>query len=281
MFAEALALAAQAPSGASLAEACRDRSGWTDPAPPALIHGQTYYVGTCGLSAILIASPKGHVLIDGTTAEGAPLIAANIRRLGFRVEDVKLILSSHEHLDHAGGIAALKRMSGAKVAALAAAAPLLQSGTPAPDDPQAGSIASYPGVRVDRVLRDGEQVRVGPIRLTAYSTPGHSPGGASWSWRSCEKRRCLTIVYADSVSAVSAPGYRFTDHPERQAALRGALARIGALDCDLLMTPHPVASGLWDRLAGSRPLVDPTGCRTYAAAGSAALDKRLADEAGR
>lgn len=272
-------MAAQAPSGATLAEACSDRAGWADPAPPALIHGQTFYVGTCGLSAILIASPRGHVLIDGTTVEGAPLVAANIRRLGFRVEDIKLILSSHEHLDHAGGIAALKRMSGAKVAALAATAPLLESGRSAPDDPQAQSLGPYPGVRVDRILRDGEQVRVGPIRLTVHATPGHSPGGASWSWRSCEAKRCVTIVYADSVSAVSAPGYRFTDHPERQAALRGALSRIGRLDCDLLLTPHPGASGLWDRLAGTRPLTDPAGCRNYAAAGGTALDKRLAGEA--
>lgn len=265
---------------AALSHACEGRDGWSDPAPPAHIHGSTYYVGTCGISAILVAGRAGHVLIDSGPAEAAPHIAANIERLGFRIRDVRLILSSHEHLDHVGGIAALQRLSGATVAARAAAAPALASGAAQVDDPQHGALRPFPAITVGRTLRDGEIVRLGPIRLTAHATPGHTTGSTSWSWRSCEGHACLTIVYADSVTAVSADGYRFSDHPDRVAAFRRSIAKIGSLRCDLLLTPHPGASDLFRRLASGR-LTDPSGCRAYAARGGARLDERLRQERGR
>jgi metallo-beta-lactamase class B len=265
---------------AALASQCEGRDGWSDPAPPARIHGGTYYVGTCGISAILITGPAGHVLIDGGPAEAAPLIAANVERLGFRMADVRLILNSHEHHDHAGGIAGLQRLSGATVAALAAALPTLASGTPQAGDPQYGILRPFPAATAGRTLRDGETVRIGPIRLTAHATPGHTAGSTSWSWRSCEGPACLTIVYADSVTAVSADGYRFSDHPGHVAAFRRSLARIGGLRCDLLLTPHPGASNLFERFAQNR-LAAPGACRAYAARGASRLDERLRQEGGR
>jgi metallo-beta-lactamase class B len=263
--------------GAALARACEGKDGWSDPAPPARIFGNTYYVGTCGISAILITGPRGHILIDGATEQAAPGIAANIERLGFRISDVKLILGSHEHNDHAGGIAALQRLSGATVAARTPALAALRSGRAQPGDPQYGSVNPFPGVRVGRVLRDREVVRLGPLALTAHATPGHTPGSTSWTLRACEGRTCLNIVYADSLTALGADGYRFSAHP----AFRSSLVRVSLLPCDVLVTPHPGASRLFERFATGR-LEDRDACRAYAGRFIQHLETRLGvEERGR
>ncbi len=271
-----------APRPASFAEhqrQCAGKDGWSDPAPPVRIFGNVYDVGTCGIVVLLVAGPQGHVMIDAATAEAVPSIVANIRRLGLRPTDVRLLLSSHEHLDHVGGMKALQRATGATVVAMAAARTVLESGIPAKDDPQAKGIDGFAGVPVGRIVRDGEMVALGPLRLTAHATPGHSPGGTSWSWRSCAGAACQDIVYADSLSAVASDGYRFTDHPAYVARLRATIAKVARLRCDLVVTPHPAASDLYARMAGTMPLVDRRGCARYAAAADAKLDARLATEA--
>lgn len=283
MFVEAaflLAAAASAPppDGAALARACAGRDGWSDAAPPARIHGNAWYVGTCGIAVVLVTGPQGHVLIDGATEQAAPGIAANIERLGFRLRDVKWIVTSHEHVDHVGGVAALQRMTGAKLAVRAPAVPALTSGTTDADDPQAGILDPFPPARIDRRVRDGEVVRVGPLRLTAVATPGHTSGGTSWTWRSCTNGACTRLAYVDSMTPVSRDDYRFTDHPARVAPFRRTFARVRALPCDLLITPHPSASNLFERLSGAAPLIAPGQCRAYAAGAAQRLDKRLADE---
>jgi len=267
------------PSGRDLATACEGRDGWSDPAPPARVFGNVYYVGTCGITALLVAGPQGHVLIDGATAEAAPSILANIRRLGFRPQDVRYILTSHEHVDHVGGVAALKAATGARLLARAEGRQVLETGVTDPADPQAGTIPDFTGVPVDRVVADGEVVRLGPLALTAHATTGHTDGSTSWSWRSCEGQDCRTVVYADSLSAPSAQSYRFSDHPERVAPYRTTFDRIASLDCDILITPHPSASNLFPRLAGQAPLVDAGACRAYADTARGRLDERLATEA--
>ncbi|HEU4700237.1 MAG TPA: subclass B3 metallo-beta-lactamase, partial [Gemmatimonadales bacterium] len=175
--------------------------------------GNTWYVGTHGLGAVLVTSGRGHVLIDGGLPESAPLIAANIERLGFRLRDVKWIVNSHAHFDHAGGIAELVRRSGARVAASPASAAVLRRGASGPDDPQYGVLPPIAPVRVARELRDGDTVRVGALALAAHFTPGHTRGGTSWSWRSCEgegaSETCLDLVYADSQTPVSADGFSY------------------------------------------------------------------------
>lgn len=287
MFAEMVVamLAAAGPAAPAdtpqlaLARACEERDGWSDPAPPARIHGGTYYVGTCGITVLLIEGPGGHVLIDGATAEAAPHILANIRKLGFDPRDVKLILTTHEHIDHVGGVAALKAATGAKLAARAPARPALQSGRADADDPQAAILPRFENVTVDRIVIDGEVVKLGAHRFQVHATSGHTSGGTSWSWRSCEQAKCLDIVYADSLNASSADGYRFTDHPERVAPLRASIAKVAALKCGLLLSPHPSASGMFQRFAGSQPIADAGACRTYAAAAAKRLDDRLANEA--
>ena len=134
-------------SGPLWAEVCGDSTDWDKPAPPVRIHANTYLVGTCGISAILIAGEDGHVLIDGGTEVGAEEIAENIRRLGFRLGDIKYLLMSHEHIDHVGGIARLQQLTGATLVASAPAAKVLNTGLPTADDPQAGMHKPFPAAQ--------------------------------------------------------------------------------------------------------------------------------------
>jgi metallo-beta-lactamase class B len=266
-------------AGPRWALACKDSDDWNKAAPPVRIHANTYMVGTCGISSILITGTDGHVLIDGGTEEGADLIAANIRRLGFRAEDVRFILHSHEHFDHVGGIAKLQRMSGAALVASAAAAKVFATGAAGADDPQAGMHKPFAPANVGRVVRDGEEVRLGNIMLTAMATPGHTAGALSWRWVSCDGGVCRTIVYADSLSPISRDDYRFSEHPQYLAAYRAAIAKIAASPCEILVTPHPSASGMKERFALGEPLLDTNACKTFAAERTKALDDRLAKEA--
>ena len=204
-------------TGGYTPEECPPCASWNEPTDPVRIFGSTYWVGTRRLGAILIASDSGHVLIDGALPESAPLIEANIEALGFDMDDVRLILNTHAHYDHAGGVAALQRSSGARVAALGPSAETMEAGRPTPADPQTRSALTYPSVpSVDRIS-DGDTLAVGPTRLTAHRTAGHTPGGTSWSWRDCEGDRCLELVYADSQTPVSDDGFRFSDGPYSSA----------------------------------------------------------------
>ena len=253
--------------------------GWDDRAPPRRVFGNVYYVGTCGITALLVASPQGHVLLDGATAAAGPAIAANIQALGFRLADVKAILNSHEHSDHAGGLAHLQNATGAPVMALAPAVATLERGAGDRDDPQSGVLDRFPPVAAVQPLADGQVVRVGELALTAHATPGHAPGGTSWTWVSCQDGRCLDLVYADSLTAAADKHYRFSDHPGYVAAFGRSIDAVAALPCDILVTPHPLASNLFARMDGSAALADPDACRRYADAARERLDRRLADEA--
>ena len=206
-------------SGPLFASQCTDSDDYAKPAPPVRIFGNTYIVGTCGITSILITDPAGDILIDGGPEEAADLIVANVRKLGFQPTDIRYILHSHEHYDHVGGIAKLQRLTGAQLIASPAAAAVLNSGTPAKDDPQAGILKPFPAAHVDRVVQDGEMVRLGNNVLTATATPGHTAGALTWRWGSCQGGVCRQIVYADSLTPVSAPSYRFSDHPAWVAGL--------------------------------------------------------------
>ena len=261
---------------------CKDADDWNRAGPPFRIWGNSWYVGTCGIAAILITGDKGHILIDGGPRDGGALVARNIATLGFRLADVKLLLMSHEHHDHVGGLAELRRLTGAGLLASEQAARVMQSGgTAAPDDPQAGSISGFAPVPVDGFVTDGEPVQYGAIKLIPHATPGHTPGALSWHWRSCDGADCRTIVYADSLSPVSAEAYRFSAHPEYVARFRQSLRTLAGLDCDILLAPHPSAARMRARLLSPQGLADRGGCRSYAQAMQARLDSRLAKEAGK
>ena len=277
-----LPLAPRGPLRAQSAPApCPACAEWNAPTAPVRLYGNSWWVGTRGLGAILITGDSGHVLIDAGLPESAPRIMASIRALGFRVEDIRLILNSHAHFDHAGGIAALQRASGAAVAASEPSARELRRGGNEPDDPQYGLAFGYPPVTSPiRELHHGDTLRVGAIVVTAHFTPGHTPGGTSWSWRACEGDACLDFVYADSQTAVSADDFHFTRNTSYPRALddfaRG-LAVLEGLSCDVLVTPHPAASRLWERL-DAHALRDPEACRRYAARAREQLAERVAKE---
>jgi metallo-beta-lactamase class B len=263
------------------------REAWNASQPPARIFANVYYVGPRGVSAILITSDEGHVLIDGGLPESVPGIVSSIRTLGFRIEDVRLILNSHVHFDHAGGIGELQTLSGARVAASAASARVLRSGRSGPDDPQFGVIPPIDPVGTVQVVSDGETLRVGPLSLTAHATGGHTPGGTSWTWQSCQDDRCLNLVYADSLNAISADAFRFTSsqaYPTALADFERGFATLSAVPCDILLTPHADASDLWTRLSrrdqggGVDALVDRTACRRYVDAARGRLAARIAAE---
>ena len=267
---------------------CNSCEEWNKPREPFRLFGNSYYVGTDGLSAILIAGDAGLVLLDGGLEQSAARIDANIRTLGFRTEDIKLIVNSHGHYDHAGGIAALQRASSATVAASPSGAHALERGENTSDDPQFGfgkAENGFPPVTNVKVIRDNETLRVGNVAITANFTPGHTPGSTTWTWRSCEGTACLNLVYADSLSAVSAPGFKFTAAPERVDLFRRSISRVAELPCDIVVSTHPAATGLDAKLkkraelkgAGSDPFVD-HGCKALAAAAAKGLDARIAEE---
>lgn len=268
------------------AASCEPWDEWDKPAPPYRIAGSTYYVGTCGISAILVAGSAGHILIDSGTEAGAEIVMDNVRKLGFRLNEIATILHSHEHFDHVGGHAAIKQASGAHVAASAQAALVLRSGVVGSGDPQAGMHEPMTPVAVDVLVEDGGLVRTETATLIATATPGHSPGALSWQWQECgddggddgEGATCRTIVYADSLSPISSETYRFSDHPSYLADYRAGLARLRVLDCDILLTPHPSASKMVER-AATGSLAGGMSCAEYADTIEARLDTRLAEEA--
>lgn len=247
--------------------ACVNDPSWVQAQAPFRIYGNTWYVGPHGLGVFLITSAKGEVLIDGGVPEDAPMIEANIRRLGFDPHHVKWILNSHAHCDHAGGIAQLAHDTGAQVIAGAADAALLARG--GRDDPQYGDRFPFPPVHVARTVADGGQLRLGDLAFTAHATPGHTKGNTTWTWTSCEHKRCLNLV---DVGSLSAPDYHLLGnpkYPDQIADYERSFAKVAALPCDIALAPHPGMVDFWKRVAerdAGHPdaLINRTLCRAYA-----------------
>lgn len=266
------------PAISSFSESCEDWDEWDKPAPPFKVYGNTHYVGTCGITALLITGPEGHVLIDTSTEPGARDVVENIAELGFNIEDIAVLTHSHEHFDHVGGFAYLKQLGAMKVAVARAAAEVFRTGNADPADPQHGTLPPLSPVEVSREIEDGDVIRVGPVALTALSMPGHTPGALSWTWQECDDGKdCRTIVYADSLSPVSADDYHFSEHPAYLADYRASLAKLAELDCDILLTPHPSASDMISR-AAEGSFEGGMSCKDYAATVTKRLDDRLAKE---
>ena len=243
------------------------------PVPPYQIYGNSYYVGVKGLSSVLITSPQGHILIDGALPESPPLIVASIRKLGFKVEDIKLILTSHDHHDHVGGVAELQRMSGATVLASPSTAAALERGQVGQDDPQLAFLTPFAPVTKLRTVQDREVVKLGPLAVTALYTPGHTPGGTSWTWNTCVEGQCKQIVYGDSINPISDDHFKFTTttaYPAILSDFARSYSTLEAARCDILLTAHPGFGG--------KPLNDGGDCKRYVARSREKLSKRLADE---
>jgi metallo-beta-lactamase class B len=281
------ALSARNAPGQAKAIQCSHCAEWNFPQKPFRIFGNTYYVGTHSLSSILITTPAGNILIDGALPQSAPQIVANLHSLGFQITDTKFILNSHVHFDHAGGIAELQRLSGARVLASPWSAAVLRHGGVGRNDPQFGSVLPIARVKNVQELGDGTVVRLEDVSITAHLTPGHTPGGTSWTWKSCEGNVCYDMVYADSLTAISSDEFRFTNSGKYPRALEDFEKSITFLDstpCGILITVHPEVSRLWDRLAAREngakpdPMVNPSACRELAADSRAQLRQRVAQE---
>jgi metallo-beta-lactamase class B len=251
------------------------QDAWRQPVAPFQIAGHTWYIGTEGLTALLIRTPEGAVLIDGGLPQAAGMLLQRMRELGVEPHDLKLILHSHAHGDHAGPLAAIKRATGAHVVSNAESAVLLARG--GSDDIHFGDGILYPPVQTDRFVMDGEAVELGGVRFVAHYTPAHTPGSLSWTWRDTRNGKPLDIAYADSLSA---PDYRLVDNPRYPNIVddyRRGFAAVRALPCDLLITPHPDAIG-WRPANTTAPHPSPLTCRAYADTAEAKFDAQLATQ---
>jgi len=220
---------------------------WHEPTQPFHVVGNIYYVGSKGLAAYLLVSDKGDVLLDGTEAENVPMIERNIAKLGFRIRDVKVLLNTHAHFDHAAGIAQLKRDSGAKFLASPGDRPILESGHITVEN--SNGLPDFTPVKVDRSLRDGEVVRVGPIAMTAVFTPGHTPGCTTWSTTVRDSGRTLRVLFPCSITVAGNKLIGNRTYPAIVADYRHSFDRLAAIKPDVVLTAHPELSDVQGRAA--------------------------------
>ncbi|HEL3811062.1 TPA: L1 family subclass B3 metallo-beta-lactamase [Stenotrophomonas maltophilia] len=250
-------------------------TSWLQPMAPLQIADHTWQIGTQDLTALLVQTADGAVLLDGGMPQMAGHLISNMKVRGVAPQDLRLILLSHAHADHAGPVAELKRRTGAKVAANAESAVLLARG--GSDDLHFGDGITYPPANADRIVMDGEVVEVGGIEFTAHFMPGHTPGSTAWTWTDTREGKPVRIAYADSLSA---PGYQLQGNPRYPHLIedyRRSFATVRALPCDVLLTPHPGASN-WDYAAGSKANAKALTCKAYADAAEQKFDVQLAKE---
>lgn len=227
------------------AAAALDPPAWTQPTPPFRIVGNIYYVGSKGLAAYLIVTRRGLILLDGTMAENVPRIEANIATLGFRLKDVRLLLNSHAHFDHAAGLARLKRDSGAALLASAGDRAALETGKP-PSITSYG-LVTFPPVKVDRVLSDGKPVTLGEVALTPVVTPGHTPGCTTWTMRTVDAGRSLRVVFPCSLTVAGNRLVGNGGYPGIVADFRRTFPRVAALPADIVLPAHPEGADVLGR----------------------------------
>lgn len=255
-------------------------NNWNTPTEPFHVIDNVWYVGTAGLSAFLFTTPEGHILLDGATPQGAPMIEANIEKLGFRLADVKILLNSHAHFDHSGGLAQLKADTGAKLHAMEGDVSALEGGFYLGSETVKAMDA--PPVKVDHVLKDGDTVTLGGTTLTAYLTAGHSRGCTSWG--ATVKNRDATYEALVFCSATVAAN-RITP-PEQYEGIvgdyRATFAKARAMKVDVPLAPHPEFFQLIEKSAKARefpgapnPFIDPAAFQPYIARLETAFETTL------
>jgi metallo-beta-lactamase class B len=249
---------------------------WNQPVEPFRVAGALYYVGTANLTSLLVTTPAGLVLIDAGLEESAPIIAGNIRKLGFRVEDVRILLSTHAHLDHAGGLARLKALSGARLYASAEDAVLLERG--GRGDFAYGDTLPFPPVPVDGRVHDGQEIELGGVRFRAVATPGHTKGCTSWTFAIDDAGTRRSIVM---IGGTTAPNYRLVNNPAYPtiaADFERTFKTLRALRADIVFEGHGFAFDLESRRLGKRAFVDPAALGESVDRAEAAFRKQLAEQ---
>lgn len=231
---------------------------WNKPFPPHKVIGNIYSIGTAELSTFLITSPEGHILINSDFESTVPSLRANIEKLGFKLTDIKVILGSHAHGDHMEADAMLKELTGARVMAMEQDVPALRKMTPGGKP--------HP---IDRVLKDGDEVKLGPNTLKAHLTAGHTKGCTTWTTKTQDSGKAFNTVIVCSVGWN--PGYQLwknSDYPPIADDYRRSFATLRKLPCDIFLGAHP---SFYDGAAkhaklgqpGPNPFIDPAGYKAY------------------
>lgn len=241
---------------------------WNQPFKPFRIIGNIHYVGTSNLACYLITTPQGHILLDTALQESAPIVRANIEALGFKLTDIKIILSSHAHFDHVAGHADMKAATGAKVYATAADAVVLESGGKKGFFP----LGDYKPVKVDKTLKDGEVVRLGKVAMTAHLTPGHTEGNTSWTTTVEEGGKQYNVVFVGSMSINDGVHLvNFPAWPGVAEAYAKSFQTLKALPCDVFLGPHAPFFNMEAKVKllatdpKTNPFIDPAGYANYIA----------------
>lgn len=285
-----VAVAADAP--ASPVKPAMDRAAtrsmfdaWKAPVPPRHLIGNIYYVGAIGVSSYLITTPEGHILLDTGFAETVPIIQHSVEQLGFKLGDIKLMLSSHAHIDHTGGHALMKKLTGARVLASAEDARVLASGGTDDFIPLPKDMARYEPVIVDQIIQDGEKVTLGGVTLTAHLTPGHTRGATTWTMEVADGGRILHIVFFSSASINSGTSLVLSPaYPDIVADFERTFAHLKQLPCDIFLAPHGGQFAMADKFARlergetPNPLIDPAGWQTLIGNAEKAYRELLAAE---
>ena len=244
---------------------------WREPFPAYRVIGNVYYVGSRGLASYLITTPAGHILINSNLTTSVPLIRESIEKLGFHFSDVKILLISHAHFDHDAGSAELKKLTGAKYMLMDGDVSVVESG--GKSDFQYGNDPAllYPAVKVDRVLHDGDEVRLGDIVLVAHKTAGHTRGCTTWSLKVSDSGKTYDVVIVGSPNVN--PGYKLVNngrYPEIADDYARGFRVLKSLPCDVFLGAHGSYYDMETKYAklsagGANPYIDPQGYKSYVA----------------
>jgi metallo-beta-lactamase class B len=242
---------------------------WTEPFPPFRIAGNLYYVGSKGLANYLVVTPQGNILINSDLEANVPMIEASIEKLGFKFKDTKILLISHAHFDHDAGSAKIKQLTGARYMVMDADVPVVESGGKL--DFQYGNTPGflYPPTKVDRVLHDGDEVRLGATVLVAHLTPGHTKGCTTWTMKVSEGGKTYNVVIVGSPNVN--PGYKLVrngNYPQIAADYARMFEVLKSLPCDILLGAHGAYFGLQEKYAqmkdgGANPFIDSVGYKEF------------------
>ena len=259
-------------------------AAWSKPSKPYRVVGNIYYVGSEGLSSYLITSSEGHMLLDaGMSAEGAKLVERNIVSLGFKLADVKILLNTHAHYDHAGGLAQMKADTGAKLYASSLEKPALEAGRHFGDNEN--GLTPFPAVKVDRTIGEGQKIKLGETTLVAVLTPGHTIGGTAFTTSVSERGRPLNVVLFNSISVAGNALVGNKTYPRIVSDYRATFAKLKTMPCDVFLPAHPEQGDLAAKrqrfLRGDlNAFIDPAELGRVVAASEVAFNKELARQQG-